>query len=314
MIERGSPLRIRVFGFSMMPLIQDGDVVTIAPLAGRAPAIGEVVAFVLPGTEKLALHRVVAREGPGWLLRGDNCPDSDGVVVGAEILGRITRVERDGREVPFGSGLTGAGVAWLSRVGVLGGLRVVRRVVRRPAASALRHVQGCAWYRAAGRRLAARFVIAEASDMDVWWAERRLGLFELDSAPLGTAGQAVSGWVAKRGGRVIGFVRLVTIADAESPWKGHWLSSLTVRERYRGLGVGEALAWRAVEDAASRGVSAVWLGVREDNRSALGLSRKLEFEPVASDRPETTFAGEERAATRKHVILRKALEDRAVSA
>ena len=193
-------------------------------------------------------------------------------------------------------------------------LRGVRRGVSRPAASALRHVQGCAWYRAAGRRLAARFVIAEASDMDVWWAERRLGLFELDSAPLGTAGQAVSGWVAKRGGRGIGFVRLVTIADAESPWKGHWLSSLTVRERYRGLGVGEALAWRAVEDAAARGVSAVWLGVREDNRSALGLSRKLEFEPVASDRPETTFAGEERAATRKHVILRKALEDRAVSA
>ena len=70
--ERGVPLRMMVRGFSMTPCIRDGDVLTIAPLRGSVPRVGEVVAFSMPDTGRLAIHRVIARLGTGWLMRGDD--------------------------------------------------------------------------------------------------------------------------------------------------------------------------------------------------------------------------------------------------
>jgi hypothetical protein len=123
-VERGRPLRIRARGFSMSPFIRDGDVLTIAPMNGGGPRLGEVVAFVRLDTGRLAIHRVVARVGAGWLLRGDNCPEPDGVVPRRAILGVLVRVEREGRDVRLGLGAEARLIAWLQRAHVL--MRAVR--------------------------------------------------------------------------------------------------------------------------------------------------------------------------------------------
>jgi hypothetical protein len=76
MMERGVPLRTTMRGFSMTPFIRDQDVLTIAPMNGRAPYLGEIIAFVQPNSGRLAVHRVIAPAGSGWLVRGDNCPET----------------------------------------------------------------------------------------------------------------------------------------------------------------------------------------------------------------------------------------------
>jgi hypothetical protein len=126
MVERGRSLRTRVRGFSMSPFIRDDDVLTIATMNGRAPRIGEVVAFILPDMGRLAIHRIVARVGAGWLLRGDNSAKADGVVARENILGVVTRVERNGHDVRLGQGAQARLIAWLQRAHVL--MRVVQLI------------------------------------------------------------------------------------------------------------------------------------------------------------------------------------------
>ena len=100
----------------MTPFIRDGDVITVSPLRRGRAGIGEVVAFVRPGHGNLVVHRVVARCGASSFIRGDGVPGaSDGVIPPENLLGRVTRVERNGRDVWLGLGPERYAIAWLSR-------------------------------------------------------------------------------------------------------------------------------------------------------------------------------------------------------
>jgi hypothetical protein len=129
-MAHGSPLRMVARGFSMAPFIRDRDTLTIAPARGRAPRIGEVVAVSLPGAGQLAVHRIVARVGSRWLVRGDNASEPDGVVGPEDIVGIVTHVERGGREVRLGIGVGRVLIAWLQRTHALRPLVGMARLVR----------------------------------------------------------------------------------------------------------------------------------------------------------------------------------------
>lgn len=103
----------------MHPFIQDGDLVTIAPLERPNLRCGQVAAFCHPETRKLVVHRVLARRPEGYLLRGDNTPDPDGLIPAEDILGLVTRVERQGRAVFLGQGPERWLIARLSRGNLL---------------------------------------------------------------------------------------------------------------------------------------------------------------------------------------------------
>lgn len=91
-LERGAPFRFTARGCSMYPAIKDRDVITVSPLGGRAPGVGEVVAF-RSDEERLVVHRIVAVAEGFYELRGDNCPMGDGRVSCDALLGVVTRVE-----------------------------------------------------------------------------------------------------------------------------------------------------------------------------------------------------------------------------
>jgi hypothetical protein len=135
-LDRGLPFRFRATGFSMLPFVRDEDVITVAPSAGASPSLGDVVAFLHPDSGKLAVHRVVGKQGSSVLVRGDNVEKPDGLVAIADLLGRVTRVERDGRRVYLGLGPERRLIAFLTRWGlflsmVLPAWRLVRPIVRR---------------------------------------------------------------------------------------------------------------------------------------------------------------------------------------
>jgi len=306
MAGRGIPLRQSVRGSSMAPFIRDQDVVTIAPMNGRAPRLGDVVAFALPGNERMAVHRVVARVGAGWLMHGDNCPEPDGVVASDDVLGRVVRVERGGRDVHLGLGAQGAWLATLQRCGWLARARAAWRAPRLATARALRAAQGLPLYRRAGRRLAPHSTIAEATKADLAAVQRRLAP-GVPSQEL-SANPGVTRWVARRGAKVVGFVELVHHPEEHAPWVGYWLFSLLVWGPYRGLGVGEALTRRVIAEAVAQGATELLLAVYEDDARAVRFYWKLGFERVTVPALEPLLAAETAPSGRRRVVLRKRLE------
>lgn len=79
----------------MWPFLRDGDVVTLAPFCGPV-RLGEVLAA--RRGEELLLHRVVRLSAKGPVLRGDALPREDGAFAAPQLLGRVVRLRRSGRE------------------------------------------------------------------------------------------------------------------------------------------------------------------------------------------------------------------------
>jgi len=138
--EKGGPLRFQAKGFSMSPFIRDGDAITLFPLTGDAIHLGDVVAFVSPGTERLVIHRVIARDGHTLLITGDNATDADGPVPRKNILARVGRVERKGRKVFLGLGPERLLIVLLNRTGIL--LHILRPLWQRLGPSLKRWLHG----------------------------------------------------------------------------------------------------------------------------------------------------------------------------
>jgi len=117
-LDRGVPFRFKAKGFSMSPFVKDGDVITVISLRNSLPRLGDVVAFRHPVSERLVVHRVVRVGQDGCLIRGDAVPEGDGLVPMANIVGRVSRVERNGRPVRLGMGPERALVAFVTRSGL----------------------------------------------------------------------------------------------------------------------------------------------------------------------------------------------------
>ena len=305
MMERGVPLRTMVRGFSMHPFIRDGDVLTISPVSGKNPSLGDVVAIIQPRTGRLAIHRIVGRMHSGLLIRGDNCPEADGVVNSAHILGRVTRIERRGRTVHAGLGYSGALIAALNNGDHLMRVKRFLNTPRRAASYALRSLQTITLYRQLGRRIAPETVIEEACENDMEEVHNRFNSRSLYRRQPDNSD--VTNWVARRSRRVLGFVQLVYHPEEHYPWVGYWLFSLQVGGLYRGLGIGEELTWRVIGKAVELGAEKLFLVVYEDNLRAMTLYDKLGFEHTTLPGLEPQLLSEKQRIGRRRIVMQKKL-------
>jgi hypothetical protein len=130
-LERGAAFRFRAMGGSMCPMIENGDVLTVAPLGRRAVSPGDVVEFLHPGHGGLRVHRVVGRRNGAYLVQGDGLTEPDGWIPRENILGRVTEITRQGRRIHFGLGCERFAIALANRWGALREIaRFVWRTVR----------------------------------------------------------------------------------------------------------------------------------------------------------------------------------------
>jgi hypothetical protein len=118
-VGKGADFRFQARGFSMFPFIRDGDIISLSLCRDPSPRLGEVVAFLRPETERLLVHRVVGKIGDSWMIKGDNGSKMDCLVPRANILGCVTRVEREGRRIRLGLGPERHLIAFLSARGLL---------------------------------------------------------------------------------------------------------------------------------------------------------------------------------------------------
>ncbi len=119
-LARGLPFRFCARGWSMAPFIKNGDVITVAPLQRSFPGIGEVIAFVRPGEERLVVHRVVGWRNNAAIFQGDNYQEHTEEIVPQEnLLGKVTQIERNGHKIWLGLGPERYVIAQLSRAKLL---------------------------------------------------------------------------------------------------------------------------------------------------------------------------------------------------
>lgn len=110
LLQRGHAVEFRVRGDSMHPVIREEDSVHVEP--SREVRLGDVVLTL--AHRGLTAHRVIAHHGHTIVTRGDNTLEADAPVPLAQVLGKVTWVERDGerrhvaREYVF--------MRWLRRV------------------------------------------------------------------------------------------------------------------------------------------------------------------------------------------------------
>ena len=117
-LHKGVPVRFQAKGFSMAPFIKNNDVVTISPLQGERAGLGDIIAFVHPETQGLCVHRIVRKKGDLYVTRGDNRSENDERVPQESILGFVTGVQRDGKQVFLGLGPERFLIAFLGQKGL----------------------------------------------------------------------------------------------------------------------------------------------------------------------------------------------------
>ena len=127
-ISRGKDFRFRASGNSMSPFIKNDDVVTFCSINSKPICVGDVVAFLHPTHKNLIVHRVIAKKPEIFLIKADNAHKYDAWVKQNQIIGIVSRVERNGTTIKFGMGHEKWIISLLSHFNILGfSIRILRK-------------------------------------------------------------------------------------------------------------------------------------------------------------------------------------------
>jgi len=99
LLRSSGNLRLRVAGWSMLPVIWPGDTLVIDRANGDPALEGDIVIF--SNGRRLVAHRVTKSNGTGSMVQtqGDALPRPDSPVAHEELLGRVSFIVRNGKLV-----------------------------------------------------------------------------------------------------------------------------------------------------------------------------------------------------------------------
>ena len=116
----------------MSPFIKDGDVLTICPKRPNVFGKGDVVAYHHQMLNKIVIHRIVGKKNGTYMLKGDNTVGNTDLVYEKDILGYVSKVERNGKKAHFGLGPERFLISLLTRLDLLVPLMLPLRKIFRP--------------------------------------------------------------------------------------------------------------------------------------------------------------------------------------
>ncbi|MDD2521201.1 MAG: S26 family signal peptidase [Anaerolineaceae bacterium] len=130
-IDAGYSASFNAPGNSMLPFIHSGDKIFVAPLGKSSIRLGDVLVFIQPDSGHVLAHRVVKLKADRILCKGDNVANLfDGWVFFEDVLGRVVKVQREGKPIQFGLGFEKQFIASLSRKQLLAPLLNFLRKVK----------------------------------------------------------------------------------------------------------------------------------------------------------------------------------------
>ena len=111
LLKEGKGIRFQARGCSMYPSIRNEEFITVVPVELTELKVGDILAFQDKESKKIVVHRLIKIEKnnrvPSLLISaGDNLSSPDPPIYPSEyVLGKVIRVERDGKEINLGSKL-----------------------------------------------------------------------------------------------------------------------------------------------------------------------------------------------------------------
>ncbi len=311
-LERGQKVRLTVSGSSMLPLLVNDDVVEIEPVIHTR--IGDMVLVQVNSKvpeERYVLHRIVRISDDSQVfIRGDAQNKSEGPFSGEAILGKVTTAWRNGKPRQMDRGFWFlAGLAWMRLFPVNTWLLWLALRLRRFGGRVLARLQCVSFYRGAAKAFCPEFIIQEANQSDPLSMHTWFHSSSEQDIPVSveSADSRLTNYIARSGSKIIGFVRLIRYAEEDLPYSGYWLYSLTIKRRYRGMGIGEALTRQVIEQSKLEGASELWLSVFEDNRPAIIMYEKLGFKNTVLPVLEAEFAADVKLYGRQRITMKKEL-------
>src|SRR5437867_9676058 len=113
LLRRGAYVRFRAAGASMQPTIEDGELITVAPVVPESVKRGDILLY--QNERSVVAHRVVGvvkgtvtingGDSPPYLMRGDASVSCDPPVAREQVIGRVVGVQRGGRNLVLDSRL-----------------------------------------------------------------------------------------------------------------------------------------------------------------------------------------------------------------
>ncbi len=118
-LQSGKKVRFKARGHSMSPFVRDGDMITLKVYSSAFDVVnpGDIVA-VSTRHQKMIVHRVLRVYRHRVLLKGDNYKEVDGFFTKKNIMGFVTKIERNGRPLTYNR-MINRFIAWLSGTGLL---------------------------------------------------------------------------------------------------------------------------------------------------------------------------------------------------
>ena len=99
--EKGKSVRFQAKGWSMRPLIRDGDLIVVNPIENSSIKTGDVVFYSTTGN-KVIVHRLIRKyKQKGRItafIKGDASFSSPEKIDIQNVLGKVIAIERNGRK------------------------------------------------------------------------------------------------------------------------------------------------------------------------------------------------------------------------
>ena len=100
-IAKDKEFRLKVFGNSMKPFIEDGDIIGVKKVDYKGISIGDVILYYVD--KKVFAHRILykrRRDGEEFLIvKGDFVSSFDFKVQPEQVLGKVVKIEKKEREI-----------------------------------------------------------------------------------------------------------------------------------------------------------------------------------------------------------------------
>lgn len=87
---------LKAEGTSMLPILHSNDVVQYKKVNFKQVDINDII--LVRKNKKLFTHRIIYKTDKHLITKGDNNPQSDGKIYPHQIIGKVVKVRRDGKE------------------------------------------------------------------------------------------------------------------------------------------------------------------------------------------------------------------------
>jgi len=320
-LGRGGLFRFKAHGSSMYPFIRDGDVLTIQTVEIEKLNRGDVVLYRSAG-DRVVAHRVVGKNATNgqWVLmmRGDSGLSTNEQVPADHVLGRVMSIQRGQKVVQFDNTFWKiTSHLWITSY-PLGAMFLKAETKSRKLASfILRQLQALKPYRVASRKLIGNKISYHiATDEDITGLSKLYCYEKLSNIadPIELSEKAFRSLegdghtlIARLRGKVIGATVITRFPDDEASYPDWWIFGMTVRIPYRGMGIGEGLARRAIEKVSEEGARRLNLLVYEKNKAAVNLYHKMGFRKISIPALDKQLEEEAKQSNQRRIIMSKEL-------